>query len=406
MINSSTIAIFFKEFKDILRDRRTVISAVLLPILIMPVMMVGIGGLAERQIQSIKEKPTNIGWIGESDGAGVKSILKEFPNVRINDLENDTAAAFSILKEKGFDVVIVVPEDFDRQLIAVTSNADSLVPSLKIYSDQTREKSGFTANLVVNAIEKARRMKVEQILVGYGLKQSTVRPFEFERYNVADEEKTSKSALAAFLPYILIIIVATGVAYPALDMTAGEKERGTLETLLVAGVSRVDIVLGKFLTVFSIALITAALQLLSMWVTFSNAAKIAPKIGNEFHFVLTIQDVLLLAMTIVPLAIIFSAVLMTIGLFAKSNREAQTYIMPFMFVVVFASMTSLFPSDPGPLMSLIPVINVSLLLKQALVGHMEVTSLILTTLSNIVIAAVALFLVFKMFRRESVLFRI
>jgi sodium transport system permease protein len=403
---SATKAIFFKEFKDILRDRRTVISAVLLPILITPLMMVGIGGFAERQIAAIKEKPTNIGWIGSSDGAGTKPILSAIPNVKISDLENDTTIAFEVLRSKGFDVVVVIPEDFDLKFAAVTANLDSIAPKIGIYSDKTREKSGFSATLVIGAIEQARLQKVEEILKGYGLKQVAVRPFEFQRFNVADEEKSAKSGLASILPYLLIIMVLSGAIYPAIDMTAGEKERGTLETLLVSAVSRTDIVMGKFLTVFSIALITAALQLISMAITFQNAATIAPAMVSEMPFRLTVQDILLLTLTIIPLAIMFSASLMVIAIFAKSYREAQTYVAPIMFIVIFASMMSLFPSEPSHIMSIIPVMNVSLLLKQALVGQMEVLSLVLTMCSNLVVAVISLYLVFLMFRKESVLFRI
>ncbi len=406
MTFSATSAIFFKEMKDILRDRRTVISAVLLPILITPLMLVGIGGFAERQVAAIKEKPTNIGWIGPSNGAGTREILASIPNVKINDLENDTAVAFEILRKKGFDVVVVMPDDFDERLLAVTANQDSVAPKIGVYSDKTREKSGFSATLVINAIDQARMVKVEQILKGYGLRQSAIRPFEFQRFNVADEEKTSKSGLASILPYMLIIMVLSGAIYPAIDMTAGEKERGTLETLLVSAVSRTDIVLGKFLTVFSIAMITAGLQLISMAITFRNAATIAPAMVSEMQFILTFQDILLLALTIMPLAVMFSASLMVIAIFAKSYREAQTYVAPIMFVVIFASMMSLFPSEPSQIMSIIPVMNVSLLLKQSLVGQMAMTSLVLTMCSNLIMAIFSLYLVFRMFRKESVLFRL
>ncbi len=406
MTLSATLAIYFKEFKDILRDRRTVLSAVLLPILITPLMMVGIGGFAERQIASIKEKPTNVGWIGTSDGAGTKANLLTMPNVKVSDLDNDTAIAFEILRSKGFDVVVVIPEDFEKRLDAVVANQDSIAPVIGIYSDRTREKSGFSATLVINAFEQARLQRVGEILTGFGLKPSTIKPFEFERFNVADAEKSSKAGLASILPYLLIIMVLSGAVYPAIDMTAGEKERGTLETLLVSAVSRADIVLGKFLTVFSIALITAALQLISMAITFRNSSKIAPALASEMPFILTISDVILLTFTIIPLAVMFSAILMVIAIFAKSYREAQTYVMPLMFVVIFASMMSLFPSEPSQMISVIPVMNVSLLLKQSLVGQMEMMSLILTMCSNIFISIVALFLVFRMFRKESVLFRI
>jgi sodium transport system permease protein len=406
MTLSATLAIFFKEFKDILRDRRTVVSAVLLPILLTPLMMIGFGGFVEYQVTSIKEKPTDIGWIGPGDAAGTRGILAAIPNVKIIDLENDTAVAFEILRNKGLDVVVQVEDDFDAKFKSVIAAEDSVAPHIFIYNDKTREKSGFSTLLVVQAAEQARLDRVGEVLKGYGLKQATIKPFEVERVNIADAEKSSKSGIASFLPYFLIIMVFSGAVYPAIDMTAGEKERGTLETLLVSAVSRADIVAGKFLTVFSISMITAVLQLGSMAIAFTNAAKIAPALASEIPFNLSIQDVLILMVTIMPVAVIFSAALMVIAIFAKSYREAQTYVMPMMFIVIFASMMSLFPSDPTPVMSLIPVMNVSLLMKQALVGQMNTLSFMFTMGSNAIVALIVLFLVFRIFRKESVLFRI
>jgi sodium transport system permease protein len=124
-------------------------------------------------------------------------------------------------------------------------------------------------------------------------------------------------------------------------------------------------------------------------------------------FTVDLMSGIYLFITLLPLAVIFSALLMALSLYAKSFREAQTYISPLMVLAIIPAMASMMPdTESNPLISLIPVVNVSLLLRNTLMGTIEILPFVLTMASNLVIAAIALYVVFLMFRRESVLFRI
>lgn len=406
MARSGTQIIYAKEVKDILRDRRTVLSAVLFPIVIMPVLMLVVGGLTARQISALKAKPSSIGWIGRSDAAGAKLKLTTQGSVNLLDALEDTTAALGMLRDKDLDAVVLVPDGFDEALGVVMDGREGRVPNIIIYSDQTNEKSDFAAAKVMQAAEEARMEQVEGALSSRGLRPELIKPFQIERQNIVSAEGMSKSNAAKIIPYLVIVMILVGATYPAIDLTAGEKERGTLETLLVAGVSRMAIVMGKFLTVFTVSMVTAALSLTSLAVTFSNAAILSPKMAQAFNFGLDLQAALLLGLTLVPLGVIFSAGLMALSLFAKSYREAQTYVSPLMILVIFPAMVSMLPGvEINAWMAIVPILNVSLLLKQALVGRIELVPLLLTMASNIIAAAAMLALFFRMFRRETVLFR-
>jgi len=202
-------------------------------------------------------------------------------------------------------------------------------------------------------------------------------------------------------------MVLTGATYPAVDLTAGEKERGTLETLLVAGVSRFDIAIGKFFAVLTVSIVTAVLSISSMAGTGVLAMKLAPDIGKAVSLGIEPSMIAVLAIAIIPLAVLFSSLLMTLGLFARSYKEAQSYISPLMIMVIVPAMASMVPDVELTLgLALIPVLNVSLLMKQGFIGQIEPMAMAVTMGANALYATIGLLLVVRMFRKESVLFKV
>jgi len=204
---------------------------------------------------------------------------------------------------------------------------------------------------------------------------------------------------------MIILLSIMGAMYPAIDLTAGEKERGTLETLLVSPVGRMEMVLGKFLTIMTASLSTATLSLLSLYVTVSSGMMMTA--AEEMTMTINPGALISLILMMIPLAGLFSALLMTIAVFARSYREAQTYISPLMIVAILPAMASLIPGiSPDLQMALIPVLNVSMTLKEVLMGRFDFVLIMVTALSTMVYAAFAIFISFRMFQKESVLFRV
>jgi sodium transport system permease protein len=208
--------------------------------------------------------------------------------------------------------------------------------------------------------------------------------------------------------------------YPAMDLTAGEKERGTMETLLCSPVARVDIVLGKFLMVLTGSLAAMMMSLLSLGVTAAisgmlllggGGAKIAAgtaatkAVGKALPMIDPVGILGVIAM-VIPVAVLFSAVIFTVALFAKSYKEAQSYVAPMMIIVLMPAIVGMLPGiDLDVRLALVPILNLSLVCKEMLSGiwHWQYIGLIFG--SSCIYAVIALFTAVKMFSRESVMFR-
>jgi len=199
--------------------------------------------------------------------------------------------------------------------------------------------------------------------------------------------------------------------YPAMDLTAGEKERGTMETILCSPVSRTHLVLGKFLMVLTASIATAVLSIISMAVSFGVGKKMLLGVAHgaadsALQITMTVKAVVTIFIIILPLAVLFSAALLAISLFAKSFKEAQSYLSPLMIVVVLPAVAALLPGvELNTTLALMPVLNTSLVSKEIITGTYHWGYIALIFASSCVYATVALGIAVRLFQREDVLFR-
>jgi sodium transport system permease protein len=196
-----------------------------------------------------------------------------------------------------------------------------------------------------------------------------------------------------------------------MDLTAGEKERGTIETILCSPVSRTHLVLGKFLMVLTASIATAILAITSMAVSFGAGKKMLIGITHgaadaALQVTITGKAMVSIFFVVLPLAVFFSAALLALSLFAKSFKEAQSYISPLMIVVVLPAVAALLPGvELTPALALVPVLNTSLVSKEIITGTFHWDLIALIFLSSSVYAGVAIAIAVKLFQREDVLFR-
>jgi sodium transport system permease protein len=291
-----------------------------------------------------------------------------------------------------------------------------------LYHYEGEMKSGLGASAVERFFRDLREKTVETRLADRGLSAEVVKPFEVKRQNVAPPEKVGGNIIGGLIPYIIIILCFTGAMYPAIDLTAGEKERGTMETLLCSPVHRVNIVLGKFLMVMTASIATMCLTLISTGVslaiggsfftgggraaTAASAAGGAAKAAANVMPAIDPVGILGVFALIAPVAVLFAAVLLTISLFAKSYKEAQSYVSPLIMVVIMPAMLGMLPGiELTAKTALVPILNLSLACKEMLSGVWHWPYLGLIFGSTCAYAAVALALCVKMFNREEVMFR-
>jgi sodium transport system permease protein len=394
--------VYRKELTDSLRDRRTLISMVVVPIVIMPLMSIGLITLAVVMVGKAEKEVPKVMIVGGEDSPQVVADLKAMKDI---DFEPGTLDYAQLISDKKIRAAVDIPPGFDA---AVGHGADATV---KIYNYENDLKSGIASAKLQKRLGELKDRTVKDRLVSRSLPVNLVDPFEVKTENVAPPEKVGGAVLGGFLPYFVIILCMTGAMYPAIDLTAGEKERGTIETILCSPVSRTHLVLGKFLMVLTASLCTAILAMTSMGVSFGAVKKymavtIISKADNPLNFTIGFKAISAVFLMVLPLAVLFSAALLAIALTAKSYKEAQSYLSPLVIVVVIPAVAALMPGvEINTRMLLIPVLNTSLVCKDIVSGTYHWNNIATIFISSCVYATVALFIAVKLFQREDVLFR-
>ncbi len=401
-MNPGAIGIVYrKELTEWLRDRRTLISTVLVPLLAFPILISGMISLSSLMIGKAEKETSKIMIIGGEDSPQILDRLRRIENLEIVPYTSNWKDQIS---NKDIRAAVEIPKNFQAAL--ETGNAETV----KIYFYEGELKSSFGAGHVEKTLKEYRDSVVQGRLAAKNLPASLLSPFEVKQENVAPPEKVGGATFGSFIGYMVIILSMTGAMYPAIDLTAGEKERGTMETVLSSPVSRFDLVFGKFLLVFSASLTTAVLSVISMGSSFYFLGRTANVMNSSnahaLHLNLGLASVVAVFLMALPLAVLFSAVLMTVALFAKTYKEAQSYLTPMTFVVVIPAVASVMPGvELTPKLALIPILNTSLVCKEIITGTYHWNSIALIFASTCIYAAAAIFLAVKTFQRESVLFR-
>lgn len=395
--------VYRKELTEALRDRRTLITTFLVPLLMIPVVGAGFTGVMSAVIGNEKKEKAKIMIVGGEDSPAVVAGLKSAPKINVIPT---TADWKNQVVEKNIRAAVEIPGGFQQKL----GQRDAGTIRIDIYGGEI--KSQLAAANIEEFLKEYRDGIATERLEANHLPAELLKPFQIRRQSVAAPEKEAGAILGGIIAYALILMCLNGAMHPAIDLTAGEKERGTMETILSSPVSRTHLVLGKFLLVLTASLVTAMLLLVSVGVSTTALQKshALDELADEGEpppqlslGPLAAGSVMIMA---IPLAVLFSAGLITISLFAKSHKEAQSYIAPLMFVVIVPAIAAMLPGvDLTPKLAIVPLLNVSLLCKELVTGEYHWNYIALIFASTCVYAAGALYLAVKMFQRESVLFR-
>ncbi len=393
--------VYRKELLDSLRERRTLISMIVAPLLLMPMLTFGFGFAAYKLVSEARRELPRVMVLGGGDSPEVIAQLRALNTIR---LVPPGADYVDQIANKKIRAAVEIPKGFD----AAMDRGQSTDVMVYVYEGDIR--SSFAAQRVERFFHDLRDRTVRARLETRNLSESLLRPFAITQKNVVPPEKVWGSIFGGVVAYMVILLCLTGAMYPAMDLTAGEKERGTMETILCSPVSRTHLVLGKFLTVLTASLATAALSIFSMAMTILGAKSTLGALNPDSPIILKVtvnpKAVVAVFVMILPIAVIFSAGLLAIALFAKSFREAQTYISPLTILVVMLAVVSALPGvELNARLALLPIVNTSLVSKEILTGTYHWKYIALIFASSCVYAALALGVAVKLFQREDVLFR-
>jgi len=393
--------VYRKELTEALRDRRTLISTLIVPLVLFPVLTAGLGAAIASLVGKAQEEVPKVMLRGGQDSPAIIAGLRKLDKIEIVP---ETPNWKDQIINKEVRAAIEIPPGFQA---AVAEGKSDTVTILKYQGEM---KSEIATGKIEKFLKDYRDDVVKARLTAKNVPDTVLKPFEVKQENVAPPEKVGGAAFGGVIGYMVILLCLTGGMYPAMDLTAGEKERGTMETILSSPISRMHLVLGKFFLVLTTSLVTAALSVTSMGVSFAvlehlHAFDKAGSDAGQLQLRIGLGTVVSVFIMVLPLAVLFSAALMTIALFAKSYKEAQSYVTPLMFIVIIPAIAAMLPIDLTSKLALVPILNASLLCKELVTGTYHWNFIAIIFSSTCVYAAAALFLAIKMFQRESVLFR-
>ncbi|MEX1230177.1 MAG: ABC transporter permease subunit/CPBP intramembrane protease [Planctomycetaceae bacterium] len=353
------------------------------------------------------------------DDAAAKQTISHFA---VSDEIRQTRQEFSLLfAESQIQVLILVPEGFKRQIQSINRGlADGSLQIEKtpqplrpiVLQNSADEKSSIAYHRVQDVMLTWERELLADRLSQAGLPATLHTPVNVQTVDLAQEDQIAANLWSKLFPALMIIMAVTGAFYPAIDLGAGEKERGTMETLLISPATRTEIVLGKFFTVFVFSVSTALLNLCCLGLTgkymvsmtgggaFSQIGDVALPSGSSIVWLLIL---------LIPLATLFSALCLALATFARSSKEGQYYLTPLLMVSVGMTMFCLSPAvEIKPFYSIMPVMGIALLLKGLLLDptSAELTWYALPVLfTSFAYGLLALWWAIEQFNSEEVLFR-
>jgi sodium transport system permease protein len=383
--------IYLKETLDLMRDRRTIISMLVFPLLLMPMIFLGLNYFLIRSINRAKEKQFSIALKQETGLEGMTQSLEQ-AGFKVRPSENPRRAVENKETELGVDV-----------------SGETNSPAIRIYADQSQLEVNVAGGRIEKALNQLKEARIKNELQRAGVPERILTPFTVEKVNTAPPKKMSGMFIGAFIGYMFVMFMLMGAMYPAIDMTAGEKERRTMEMLLSSPAGRGEIVLGKILVAITASFMTSVLAIISFRVSSilgmqANRSGQPPQLMMELP--LDAKTFVLIFVSSIPMAILSATLMIAIATMAKSYKEAQSYITPLFLVAVIPAMVSLLPGvklNPG--MALIPIVNFSLLIKELILGDWSWTSFTLSVLSNLIYAAIAFTAAVMVFKNERILFR-
>lgn len=394
-----------KELIESLRDRRTLFVAMILPVLIYPIVTLGLGPVISMQKRKLAETTQRVAVTGPDRAAVLERVFVPYeqepgeppkpPSLEIAE----TADPAADLAERKIQLWVEAREGFAEAL------ASKGTATVRVRYDGADDPSREAWAKWRDAFEAAARRELDRRLVAQGLPEAWRSPLRMDAEDVAPPEQTGAYIFGRILAMLLVLMTLTSSFYPAVDAVAGEKERGTMETLLVAPCGRVELVVGKFLAVLAVTLVAALLNLGSLALT---SGPLLGALGPEKLATLQVTPTVLIGIFVllVPLAALFSAVSLSLSTMARSVKEAQHYLSPLVMLVMPLAMVVILPNLPlTQTLAAVPVTNAVLFFRDLLLGRTEWGTTITVMASTFGFAALAIWASVLLFLREETLFR-
>lgn len=415
-----------KEMLDVFRDKKTVLMMLVIPIILYPLIFIGIMQLMTFISSSMEEQNYKIVVEAEDEGRFLHK-LEEFrqdgEETAQGGTRTDREEAEPVTEEtadeeeQSYEITIVDADSItDYETALNEEEIDAYVLGrvkdgrlqYDVYYLSSVNNSSYAAGLVMDVFDALKEDLSRQMIAEEGLDvQAVFEPIAYERQDIASSEQSIGSIMGSILPFMLVVSLLMGTMYPAIDTTAGERERGTLETILTLPVTNRQLIVSKFITVAVIGMVSALLNILSMGAITFYMYKMMDMQADMGSFDLAkfIPAIFVCILTVFAFSLFISAVAMCITSFAKSYKEANNYITPLMLVVMFVGYIGFIPNiELTQTMAMVPVANICLLIKNMLLFKVDYAAIAMVLLSNVAYAVIAIMFLSKIYDSEAILF--
>jgi len=391
--------LFTKELTGAIRDRRTLFLTVFFPLVFYPLVLSVIGRFNEAErVRYEALVPTILVVDRAADDAFAAELARD-TTLRWRRLGAIDAGLAALREGEGHVLLLVEKE----------SGGEGLGLDVTLYYDQADTFAPLAASRVRGFLEGYLQRVVGDKLaqLGYDMDELTP-PLIVRTEDVATGESLGRMILSRLLPYFMVLAILTGAMGLGAEITAGEKERSTIATLLVSQLSRTEIVLGKFLTVLTVSLTSSLLSAIGLLigVRFFGGGLTPAGVSEAAVFRLDLPALGWMLVVLIPLAVILAALVIIVGTYARSQKEASTYLLPIYMVIVLVGMMSM----TGGMQFegaryLIPIANALYALQGIIVGDLARASIVYTLVANVGCGMLLIAAAVRLFKREAVLFR-
>lgn len=418
--------IYMREMRDQLRDRRTLFTITILPLLLYPLLGMLMMQVAQfKRDQNVRVKivgidhwPSDAALLDSSQSISEEAKLLEYLRTdnesklvefraeewpKVGNPDQVVSLARQALSVDSYDAILVVQPEFtkllnDRRAKAQRSTVDDVTgrvldaatkpddvsdaqspalqdqPGLQLVANMARDRSQLAVRRLQSILRAWQQHWVTQELSAAGINPDLIQPIPLKQNDTAETSLRRSMLWAKLLPFIMLVWALTGAFYPAIDLCAGEKERGTLETLLSSPARRREIVWGKLFTVVTFSIMSALLNLLSMQMTTGFiveqlASQGSPQLAEAFGR-LPIHAFAWLVVLLVPMSAFFSALALAVAALARSTKEGQYYLMPLLLITIPLVTLPMIPSlDLSLATSMVPVSGAIFLVRALIEGR-------------------------------------
>lgn len=377
---NSLMCILKKELKEVFRDKKSLSMMLIIPIFI-PLLVFGMSALFESQVNKDVNEYNRIGFSYDLS-AKEEALAKEMDIKVISGTEKE-------LKEDY--------ENGDIDLYVVKNKNEYVL------NGDDNDTTSYALSLVNSYFSTYKEMLQRNYLASNNI-DSDVLNIITVKENISEEENYFANYIINYAFLFLIMAITVSATYPATDTTAGEKERGTLETLLTFPIKSKDIIIGKFLSVSLSSIITGIVSLLLMLGSLYLVNGMF-KIYDGVNLMLSPMSILFTVMVIIAYSFLISGLCIAIASKCKTFKEAQSALTPLTFISLFPGMIAfMIDIQSTTLLSMIPFVNYTLIFDGIINGNADILQVILMFVSTIVIIGIVLGIIIKQYKSEKVLF--